>query len=183
MVAGATSAGGIMANWNEINRIWEPDETLLSPEELALCTRACDHDRYRTPIPTQMVSNGEYLPAPQTEAQKRVETGVHERAEATSRRLGISRRRFLAGTGGMAASFLALNEVFGPFFTVDPLEMLVPEAYAQGGAPQNLFVFDDQLHLVRGSRGKSVGSLRSLAEGPSIGPSLGLKANPFNPAG
>jgi hypothetical protein len=183
MVGAAISARRIMANWNETNRIWEPDETLLSPEELALCTRACDDDRYRTPIPTQMVSNGEYLPAPQTEAQKRVEAGVHELAAQTSRRLGISRRRFLAGTGGMAASFLAINEVFGPFFKVDPLEMFVPEAYAQGGAPRDLFVFDDQLHLVRGSRGRTVGSLRALAEGPSIGPSLGLQANPFNRAG
>ena len=172
-----------MSKWNESNRIWEPDETLLSPEELAQCTRACDHDRYRTPIPTQMVSNGEYLPAPQSEAQKRVEAGVHDLADTNSRRLGISRRRFLAGTGGMAASFLAINKVFGPFFKVDPLEMLVPSAYAQGGAPRDLFVFDDQLHLVRGSRGKTVGALRGLAEGASIGPSLGLQANPFNPAG
>src|ERR1700710_2346307 len=123
-----------MSKWDESNRIWEPDETLLSPAELAQCTRACDDDRYRTPIPTQMVSNGEYLPAPQTAAQKQVEAGVHELADHTSRRLGLTRRRFLAGTGGMAASFLAINQVFGPFFKVDPLEMLVPEAYAQGGA-------------------------------------------------
>ncbi|MGC1458138.1 MAG: amidohydrolase family protein [Steroidobacteraceae bacterium] len=172
-----------MPKWNESNRLWEPDETLLSPAELAQCTRACDDDRYRTPIPTQMVSNGEYLPAPQSAAQKQVEARVHDLAAQTSRRLGISRRRFLAGTGGMAASFLAINKVFGPFFKVDPLEMLVPEAYAQGGAPHDLFVFDDQLHMVRGSRGKAVGALRGLAEGPTIGPSLGMTANPFNPAG
>jgi predicted TIM-barrel fold metal-dependent hydrolase len=172
-----------MSKWNESNRIWEPDESLLSPEELAQCTRACDDDRYCTPIPTQMVSNGEYLPSPQTEAQKKVEVGVHDLVEKASRRLGVSRRHFLAGTGGMAASFLAINKVFGPFFKVDPLEMLVPEAYAQGGAPRDLFVFDDQLHLVRGSRAKAAGSLRALAEGPSIGPSLGLQTNPFNRAG
>jgi predicted TIM-barrel fold metal-dependent hydrolase len=172
-----------MPKWNESNRLWEPDETLLSPAELAQCTRACDDDRYRTPIPTQMVSNGEYLPAPQSDAQKQVEARVHDLAADTSRRLGISRRRFLAGTGGMAASFLAINKVFGPFFKVDPLEMLVPEAYAQAGAPHDLFVFDDQLHMVRGSRGKAVGALRGLAEGPTIGPSSGMKANPFNPAG
>ena len=147
-----------MPKWNERDRLWEPDETLLSPEELAQCTRACDDARYATPIPTQMVSNGEYMPSPQTPAQKRVEAGIHDLAEQSSRRLGTSRRRFLAGTGGMAASFLAINKVFGPFFKVDPLEMLVPAAYAQGGAPRNLFVFDDQLHLVRGSRGKSVGA-------------------------
>ena len=168
-----------MAKWDESNRRWEPDETLLSEEELACCERACDDDRYQTPIPTQMVSNGEYMPAPQSVRQKQVEARIGELADQLSRRLGISRRRFLAGTGGMAASFLAMNEVFGPFFKVDPLEMLIPEAYAQGSPPQDLFIFDDQLHLVRGSKGNTVRGLRALAQGPSIG----LPANPFNRAG
>ena len=168
-----------MAKWNESNRRWEPDETLLSDEELSRCTRACDDDRYRTPIPTQMVSNGEYMPAPQSEQQKKVEARIGELAEDASRRLGLSRRRFLASTGGMAASFLAMNEVFGPFFKVDPLEMLVPEAYAKATTPRDLFIFDDQLHLVRGSKSNTLKGLRALAQGPSIG----LPANPFNREG
>ena len=168
-----------MAKWNESNRRWEPDETLLSEADLSHCTRACDDDRYRTPIPTQMVSNGEYMPAPQSERQKKVEARIGELADDASRRLGLSRRRFLAGSGGMAASFLAMNEVFGPFFKVDPLEMLIPEAYAKGTTPQDLFLFDDQLHLVRGSKSNTLRGLRALAQGPSIG----LPANPFNRAG
>ena len=168
-----------MAKWNESNRRWEPDETLLSDEELSRCTRACDDDRYRTPIPTQMVSNGEYMPAPQSERQKKVEARIGELAEDASRRLGLSRRRFLASTGGMAASFLAMNEVFGPFFKVDPLEMLIPEAYAKATTPRDLFIFDDQLHLVRGSKSNTLRGLRALAQGPSIG----LPANPFNREG
>lgn len=168
-----------MAEWNESNRRWEPDETLLSDEELSRCTRACDDDRYRTPIPTQMVSNGEYMPAPQSERQKKVEARIGELAEDASRRLGLSRRRFLASTGGLAASFLAMNEVFGPFFKVDPLEMLVPEAYAKATTPRDLFIFDDQLHLVRGSKSNTLKGLRALAQGPSIG----LPANPFNREG
>jgi hypothetical protein len=168
-----------MAKWNESNRRWEPDETLLSDEELSRCTRACDDDRYRTPIPTQMVSNGEYMPAPQSERQKKVEARIGELAEDASRRLGLSRRRFLAGTGGLAASFLAMNEVFGPFFKVDPLEMLIPEAYAKATTPRDLFIFDDQLHLVRGSKSNTLRGLRALAQGPSIG----LPANPFNREG
>ena len=168
-----------MAKWNESNRRWEPDETLLSDEELSRCTRACDDDRYRTPIPTQMVSNGEYMPAPQSERQKKVEARIGELAEDASRRLGLSRRRFLAGTGGLAASFLAMNEVFGPFFKVDPLEMLIPEAYAKATTPRDLFIFDDQLHLVRGSKSNTLKGLRALAQGPSIA----LPANPFNREG
>ena len=140
-----------MAKWNESNRRWEPDETLLSDAELAQCTRACDDERFNVPIPTQMVSNGEYMPLPQSEQQKRVEMRIRQLADGASRQLGLSRRGFLTGVGGMAASFVAMNEVFGPYFKVDPLEMLVPEAYAAAAAPKDLFVFDDQLHLVRGA--------------------------------
>src|SRR5262245_8426629 len=107
--------GGCMAKWNESNRRWEPDETLLSDAELAQCTRACDDDRFQTPIPTQMVSNGEYMPLPQSEQQKRVEARVAQLAEGASQQLGLSRRGFLATAGGMAASFIAMNEVFGPY--------------------------------------------------------------------
>ena len=67
----------------------------------------------------------------------------------------------------MAASLLAMNEVFGRFFDVDPIEMFEPAAYAQSGAPRDLFVFDDQLHMVRGSRRGAGGALRALAQGPS----------------
>jgi hypothetical protein len=46
-----------------------------------------------------------------------VEARVKELSRTAARALGISRRQFLAGTGGMAATFLAINEVFGaPFF-------------------------------------------------------------------
>jgi hypothetical protein len=97
-----------------------------------------------------------------------------------ARRLGISRRAFLLGSGGMAASFLAMNEVFGPYFDIDPLGLLVPEAYAQSGPPRDLFVFDDQLHMVRGSRYDAAAPLRALAQGPT---SKGFTSNPLNPRG
>jgi hypothetical protein len=66
-----------------------------------------------TPIPTQIVSNGEYLPPPQSEAQKRVERRIFELAEQNGERLGLSRRQFLQTGCGMAAAFLAMNEVYG----------------------------------------------------------------------
>ena len=113
--------------WNEEGRIWEPDHGLLNEEQIAQCARADETETFRSPVPTQMISNGEYMPVPQTKKQKQMEERIKELAESASKTLGISRRRFLATSGGMAASFLAMNEVFGRFFNVDPIEMFEPE--------------------------------------------------------
>src|SRR5436190_22833943 len=102
--------------WNEAGRIWEADHGLLDPEQVARCARADEAELFPSPVPTTMVSNGEYMPVPQTERQQRVEARIAELADGASRKLNLDRRRFLAGTGGMAASFIAMNEVFGCFF-------------------------------------------------------------------
>jgi hypothetical protein len=168
-----------MAQWDETTGRDIPDDHLLSDAEVARCNRA-DTGAPRTPIPTQMVSNGEYAPLPQSTQQRHVEHRLNELADDAARRLGLSRRGFLLGGGGMAASFLAMNEVFGPYFKVDPLELLIPEAYAQSAPPRDLFVFDDQLHMVRGSRYDAAAPLRALAQGPSA---KAFASNPMNPKG
>jgi hypothetical protein len=127
-----------------------------------------------------MISNGEYMPAPQTDAQKRVEARVEELADEASHRLGISRRQFLCGSGGMAAALLAMNDVYGRFFNVSADELYEPAAHAEAAPPNDLFVFDDQLHLVRGSR-PSPAALRAVAQGPTSAPRV--KSNPYNPRG
>jgi hypothetical protein len=78
----------------------------------------------------------------------------------------------------MAATLLAMNEVHGEFFNVSAAELYEPAARAPAAPPKDLFVFDDQLHLVRGSR-PSPADLRAIAQGPSSAPRG--KANPFNP--
>jgi len=131
-----------------------------------------------------MISNGEYMPFPQTEKQKHVEFRVKELADKAAKRLGITRRQFLESTGGLAASFLTMNEVFGnTFFKVSPVEMFEPAAAAENGPPSDLFVFDDQTHIVRSStNGRQ--SLRALAQGPGPSSTLGgFTANPFNGVG
>src|SRR6267143_4026468 len=165
-------------NWNEEGQVWLEDHGLLDDDQVARCARADQGESFRSPVPTRMVSNGEYMPAPQTENQKKVEARIQALSETAAKKLGIDRRRFLAGTGGMAAAFLAMNEVFGRFFNVTPIEMFEPEAYAQSGAPRDLFVFDDQLHLVRGTMDGPLG-LRGLAQGPTSGGSR----NEYNPKG
>src|SRR6266404_1661660 len=103
-----------------------------------------------TPIPTQIVSNGEYLPPPQSATQKRVEARINELADENGKRLGLSRRQFMRTSCGMAAAFLAMNEIYGPVFRVAPAEAREPEmmlARAQSLAGQ--FIFDVQTHFVR----------------------------------
>ena len=165
---------------NQDDRIWEDDHGLLDEEQVAKCARADVAEPFRSPVPTRVISNGEYMPAPQTERQKRVEARIQEIADDASRRLGVSRRTFLASTGGMATAFLAMNEVFGRVFNISPIELFEPAAYARTGVPRNLFVFDDQLHFVRGSL-TSPPELRATAQGPSSAPQV--TANPYNPEG
>ena len=128
------------------------------------CTRD-DRKGVVSPIPTQIVSNEEFFPLPQTPQQKRVEARVAELADSFGRLLGLSRRQFLATAGGMAAAFLAMNEVFGPYFDVSAAEALDP-ALREEKWPKDQFIFDIQTHHVdvpRG-RGKSVLAFRQQAE-------------------
>jgi uncharacterized protein len=165
------------------------EDAWLSERQLARCERADENERIKLPIPTQMVSNGEYMPSPQTEKQKRVEARINELADSASKRLGMSRRRFLATTGGTAAAFLAMNDVFGKFFNVSSIEMFEPSAYAGSSCPRDTFVLDDQLHTVRSSIVLDGLSLRAIAEGlhSSLNPAdlpdeLGGVNIPWNPA-
>jgi uncharacterized protein len=165
------------------------DDAWFSEEQLRGLAPADHADRVHSPIPTQMVSNGEYVPIGQTDQQKEVETRLKALSERAAKQLGMSRRKFLTTTGGFAASFIAMNEVFGEFFDVSPVEMFVPAAYAHSGPPRNLFVFDDQTHIIRSSRVGPGNALRGIAEGDhtSLNPNdlpdeLGRVNFPWNPA-
>ncbi|PYN19178.1 MAG: hypothetical protein DMD76_27350 [Candidatus Rokuibacteriota bacterium] len=97
-----------------------------------------------SPIPTQIVSNEEYL---------------------------STRRDFLASPCGMAAAFLAMNAVFGRFFDVSPAEAWEAAA-ATERQPQSQFVFDVQTHHVAAPRQfTSVLRFREMARrwNPEIG--------------
>ena len=122
----------------------------LSPAELDR-TAPAETAAFRSPVPTQIVSNGEYNPLPQTREQQRVEARIKEMADQLGRRHGMSRRSFLASAAGMAAAFLAMNEVFGPVFDVAPRRGADARAWptARADALAGQFIFDDQTHFVR----------------------------------
>ena len=104
-----------------------------------------------TPIPTQIVSNGEYLPPPQSELQKRVERRTMELADENGKRLGLDRRKLLRTSCGMAAAFLAMKQVYGvDVFQVEEAEAREPEMMlARAQTLGGQFIFDDQTHFVR----------------------------------
>ena len=99
------------------------------------------------PLPTRLVSNEEFPPQPQTAAQREVEDRILTAAGRLAPQLGLSRRDFLRSSGGMAASLLAMNAVFGRFFDVLEVEAAEPAAFRERtGEP--FFIFDVQVHYV-----------------------------------
>jgi len=111
--------------------------------------RKCDLDAWldrRLPVPTQVISNEEYLPIPQTPQQRRLEQEIVAGAERQARHLGMDRRRFLRTSCGMALAFAAMNTVFGRFFRVDAAELFEPSAISENRA--RVFIFDVQTHHV-----------------------------------
>lgn len=75
-----------------------------------------------SPIPTQVVSNEEFVPPPQTFKQAQVEWLIDQASGRLSSKLGINRRKLLKTTGGMVLAFLAMNQLFGKFFDVLDVE-------------------------------------------------------------
>jgi predicted TIM-barrel fold metal-dependent hydrolase len=93
------------------------------------------------------VSNEEFVPPEQTDDQRKVEHRLIEIAAVASNKLGISRRAFLASSGGMAAAFLAMNSVFGSYFDVSESELFNPAATDEK-FPKRPFIFDIHTHHV-----------------------------------
>ena len=60
---------------------------------------------FDSPVPTQVISNGEFNPIPQTERQKKVEARIKEMADQYGAKQGLNRRDFLRTSCGMAAAF------------------------------------------------------------------------------
>jgi hypothetical protein len=105
---------------------------------------------FPSPVPTQIVSSDEYLPPPQSARQREVEARLTAMADQLARKQGLSRRRFFQTASGMAASFVAMNQVYGPLFAATPAEAAAPDLAAErakGLAGQ--FVMDTHTHFLR----------------------------------
>ena len=135
----------------------------LTPEELERLEPAAG--MFPSPVPTQLVSNGEFMPAGQTAQQKEVEARIKAAAETLARRHGMRRRHFLASAAGMAAAFAAMNAVYGPLFEADPAEAAVPDAAkARADALSGQFIVDLHTHFIRDDAGPGLESFAQLRE-------------------
>jgi uncharacterized protein len=104
-----------------------------------------------SPMPTQVVSNEEFVPRPQTPKQQEIERLIGELADVRARKLGLDRRRFMASTMGLATCFLASNRAYGqPYWDVDEAETWEPAAYDEKWPKGEYFIFDVQSHFTNG---------------------------------
>jgi predicted TIM-barrel fold metal-dependent hydrolase len=121
----------------------------LSPDERRALAPA-ETAAFPGPIPTQIVSSDEYAPAPQSARQCEVEARTRAMGDALARRHAMSRRRFFGTASGMAAAFLAMNEVYGPLYDVSAAEVRSPEMAAERAAAlSGQFVMDCHTHFLR----------------------------------
>jgi predicted TIM-barrel fold metal-dependent hydrolase len=105
---------------------------------------------FDSPIPTQIVSSDEFAPTPQTARQREVEARLKTLADELAHRQGISRRQFLRTAAGMAAAFVAMNDVYGPLFGVSRAEAATPDmADERANQLSGQFIFDGHTHFLR----------------------------------
>ena len=122
---------------------------LLSDDERARLVPA-ETLPFDSPIPTQIVASEEFVPMPQTPAQREVEARLTALGDRLAAHQGLTRRQFFRTAAGMAAAFVAMNEVYGPVFGVSSAEAATPElATARATDLSGQFILDGHTHFLR----------------------------------
>ena len=107
-----------------------------------------DHSReMSSPVPTEIVSNEEFVPVPQTDEQKLAEAIMFEHGTRHARRLGVNRREFMRSAGGIFCALAAMNQVFGKTWDVTEEMIYHPEMLYEKW-PKDQFIFDVQTHHI-----------------------------------
>lgn len=134
--------------------------------------RKRDRDRalgVDSPIPTQVVSNEEFIPRPQDTRQKQVENLIMETGTENAKKLGVDRRAYMASSLGIATALLAQNKVYGKVWDVDkeePFEQAACEAKLSRGKKGKYFIIDVQAHF---SNAGPVGGFRNSETAQNMG--------------
>src|SRR5262245_17609281 len=104
-----------------------------------------------SPVPFRPGSNGEFVPLPPTDADRRAEEAYRRVVDENARRLGVSRRRFVTSACGTAAALAVISETYGcggpPAYAVDKKATLDADA-ACAKLRGDEFIFDVQTHHV-----------------------------------
>ncbi len=120
---------------------------LLSQAELDQVLPAETHS-FSGPIPTQIVSSDEFFPLPQTRRQREVEARTKALGDELGHKQGLSRRAFFKTAAGMAAAYVAMNEVYGRLFDASPAEAADKERAAERAkALSGQFIMDTHTHF------------------------------------
>src|SRR5438093_5658612 len=108
------------------------------------------------PIPTQVVTNGEFVPLPKTQKQRGVDLRLLEYADRYGKPRGRSRRSFRITTSGFAAAMLAMNKGYGrEFFRVAEVDAADETAAIEAQLKTRKgtqFIFDDQTHWLNAAK-------------------------------
>lgn len=125
---------------------------MLTPEELEQLRPG--ETLFASPIPVQSVSSDEFSPAPQSARQREFEARVKRLGAELAQHQGLSRRAFFKTAGGMAAAFVAMNEVYAkgsaPLYQVLSNEERIPElAQARADGLKGQFIMDMHTHFLR----------------------------------
>src|SRR5439155_2536112 len=105
---------------------------------------------FPSPVPTQIVSSDEYMPVPRSAKQREVEARLKDMADGLARHQGLSRRHFFQTAAGMAASFVAMNQVFGRLFEASIAEAATPDmANERAQALSGQIIIDGHTHFLR----------------------------------
>src|SRR5260370_36162210 len=122
---------------------------LLNQEELDSLLPS-ETSAFPSPIPTQIVSNDEYYPTPQTPRQREVEARVKALGNELAKKMGLSRRQFFKTASGIAAAFVAMNDVYGRLYDATRAEAAdTAMAPARSTPPSGQFNIDEQVHIPR----------------------------------
>lgn len=103
-----------------------------------------------SPMPTQVVSNEEFIPRPITKQQAQVEHLIGQMGEENAKKVGMNRRDFMRTSMGMATVAMAANAVYGPYWEVDAAEAVDPAATAEKYPKGEYFIIDAQAHFTNG---------------------------------
>jgi predicted TIM-barrel fold metal-dependent hydrolase len=112
-----------------------------------------DPDGRRLPIKLDTTTNGEFAPIPLEPVHHRARALAFDAADRNARRLGLTRRAFLASACGAASTLLAMNAAYaaagrrGGYYAL-PQESNLEMQVARTALDKGEFVFDVQGHFV-----------------------------------